>query len=211
MINVNPTRMELTKLKRRLETAQRGHKLLKDKRDEMVRRFMALIRRNQDLRKVVDEKLENAISKFSVAQAIMGTEQVYEALLCPAREASITIKRNVIMNVDVPEIDFTVGEEKNDLPYGFAFTTGELDKSVLDMANLLPDLIKLAEIEKTCNILADEIEKTRRRVNAVEHIMIPEMQETIKFISMKLEDNERSTITRLMKVKDILSKDDLSM
>ncbi len=209
MINVNPTRMELTKLKRRLETAQRGHKLLKDKRDEMVRRFMALIRRNQDLRKVVDEKLENAISKFSVAQAIMGTEQVYEALLCPAREASITIKRNVIMNVDVPEIDFTVGEEKNDLPYGFAFTTGELDKSVLDMANLLPDLIKLAEIEKTCNILADEIEKTRRRVNALEHIMIPEMEETIKFISMKLEDNERSNITRLMKVKDMIAEENV--
>ena len=113
------------------------------------------------------------------------------------------------MNVDVPEIDFTVGEEKNDLPYGFAFTTGELDKSVLDMANLLPDLIKLAEIEKTCNILADEIEKTRRRVNALEHIMIPEMEETIKFISMKLEDNERSNITRLMKVKDMIAEENV--
>ncbi len=207
MINVNPTRMELTRLKKRLATAERGHKLLKDKRDEMVRRFMNLIRENQELRKALDEKLEKAISKFSITQAILGTEQVYEALLCPAREAAITISQQTIMNVDVPKISFDVSEEKNDLPYGFAFTTGELDESVLDMANLLPDLIKLAEIEKTCNILADEIEKTRRRVNALEHIMIPEMQETIKFISMKLEDNERSNITRLMKVKDLIAEE----
>lgn len=206
MATVNPTRMELTRLKRRLSTAERGHKLLKDKRDEMVRRFMGYIRKNQELRKQVDEKLANAMARFSTAQAIMGEEQINEALLCPAREAKITVGKQNIMNVDVPRIQFSVGEEKNELPYGFAFTSGELDESVLDMANLLPDLIELAEIEKTCNMLADEIEKTRRRVNALEHIMIPEMQETIKFITMKLEDNERSNITRLMKVKDMVAE-----
>lgn len=207
MINVNPTRMELTKLKKRLSTAQRGHKLLKDKRDEMVRRFMILIRKNQDLRKAIDDKLAAAASRFSIAQAILGAEQVNEALLCPARVAEIEIGKQTIMNVDVPKIDFKVNDEDNSLPYGFAFTTGELDESVIDMASLLPDLIKLAEIEKTCNMLADEIEKTRRRVNALEHIMIPEMEETIKFISMKLEDNERSNITRLMKVKDMVAEE----
>lgn len=198
--------MELSRLKKRLETAQRGHKLLKDKRDEMVRRFMLLIRKNQDLRKAIDDRLAQAASRFSIAQAILGAEQVNEALLCPAREAQIEVSKQTIMNVDVPKIDFKINEENNDLPYGFAFTTGELDQSVLDMADLLPDLIKLAEIEKTCNMLADEIEKTRRRVNALEHIMIPEMEETIKYIQMKLEDNERSNITRLMKVKDMVAE-----
>lgn len=207
MMNVNPTRMELTRLKKRLATAERGHKLLKDKRDEMVRRFLGYIRENQKLRKEVDKKLGKAFSDFNIAQAIMGEDQIDEALLCPAREANIHIDKQTIMNIDVPKFTFTVTEEKNELPYGFAFTTGELDQAVLDVASLLPDLIKLAEIEKTCNILADEIEKTRRRVNALEHIMIPEMQETIKYISMKLEDNERSNIIRLMKVKDIVKED----
>ncbi len=204
-INVNPTRMELTRLKKRLATAVRGHKLLKDKRDEMVRRFMGYIRRNRELRESIDAKLAAAMARFSVAQAVMGEDQVNEALLCPAREAEIKIGRQNIMNVDVPTIRYKVTDDKADLPYGFAFTSGELDQSVLDMAALLPELIELAQVEKTCNVLADEIEKTRRRVNALEHVMIPEMQETIRYISMKLEDNERSNITRLMKVKDMVT------
>lgn len=203
MINVNPTRMELSKLKKRLATARRGHKLLKDKRDEMVRRFMDYIRKNRDLRMEVDEKLAAAAGRFATAQAVMGEAEVAEALLCPAREAKISLSKETIMNVDVPKITYQVEDQSDDLPYGFAFTSPELDQSVLDMSELLPLLIELAQTEKVCNLLADEIEKTRRRVNALEHIMIPEMEETIKFITMKLEDNERANITRLMKFKDM--------
>ena len=203
-IRVNPTRMELTRLKKRLATATRGHKLLKDKRDEMVRRFMGYIRRNKALREEIEAKLGAAMARFAIAGARMGDTAVAEALLSPAREAEIALGKQNIMNVDVPTISYKASEETADLPYGFAFTSGELDGAVLDMAALLPLLIELAEVEKTCNMLADEIEKTRRRVNALEHVMIPEMTETIKYITMKLEDNERANITRLMKVKDMM-------
>ncbi len=201
---VNPTRMELTRLKKRLKTATRGHKLLKDKRDEMVRRFMGYIRRNKAIREEIEEKLGQAMNRFSIAGARMGEAAVAEALLCPARQAEITTGSQNIMSVDVPTIHYEAGEEAADLPYGFAFTSGELDGAVLDMAELLPLLIELAEVEKTCDMLADEIEKTRRRVNALEHVMIPEMLDTIKYITMKLEDNERANITRLMKVKEMM-------
>ena len=203
-IRVNPTRMELTRLKKRLKTATRGHKLLKDKRDEMVRRFMGYIRRNKELREEIEEQLGAAMGRFAIAGARMGEAAVTEALLCPAREAAIELGKQNIMNVDVPTIKYTAIEGGTDLPYGFAFTSGELDGAVLDMAALLPLLIELAEVEKTCNMLADKIEKTRRRVNALEHVMIPEMLETIKYITMKLEDNERGNITRLMKVKEMM-------
>lgn len=203
-MRVNPTRMELTRLKKRLKTATRGHKLLKDKRDEMVRRFMAYIRRNKAIREEIEARLEKAMGRFAIASARMGEAAVTEALLCPARQADIVLGKQNIMNVDVPTIRYQTGEAVADLPYGFAFTSGELDGAVLDMAELLPLLIELAEVEKTCNMLADEIEKTRRRVNALEHVMIPEMEETIRYITMKLEDNERANITRLMKVKDMM-------
>ena len=204
MARVNPTRMELTRLKKRLKTALRGHKLLKDKRDEMVRQFMTLIRRNKALREQIDDKLAAALSRFAVAEASMGEDAVMEALFCPARRMAVTADTRNLMNVDVPK--FTLDEEDRviDLPYGFAFSSGMLDQSVLDVAELMPLLIELAEVEKTCNMLADEIEKTRRRVNALEHVMIPEMQALIKSITMKLEDNERGNITRLMKVKEMM-------
>jgi len=205
-IQINPTRMELTRLKRRLKTATRGHKLLKDKRDEMVRQFMNYVRRNRALRKEIEELLSAAMNRFNIAGARMGEATINEALLCPVREANIILGKQNIMNVDVPTIRIDTLSDTSDLPYGFAFTSGELDGAVLDMAKLLPKLIELAEVEKTCNMLADEIEKTRRRVNALEHVMIPEMQETIKYITMKLEDNERSTTTRLMKVKEMIAK-----
>jgi len=204
-IQINPTRMELTRLKRRLKTATRGHKLLKDKRDEMVRQFMNYVRRNRALRKEIEELLSAAMNRFNIAGARMGEATINEALLCPVREANIILGKQNIMNVDVPTIRIDTLSDTSDLPYGFAFTSGELDGAVLDMAKLLPKLIELAEVEKTCNMLADEIEKTRRRVNALEHVMIPEMQETIKYITMKLEDNERSTTTRLMKVKEMIA------
>jgi len=205
-MRVNPTRMELTRLKKRLRTATRGHKLLKDKRDEMVRRFMIYIRRDKELRERVEGKLTAAMGRFAAASAQMGPLGVAEALLVPAREAAVKTGTKNIMSVNVPTITFA-GETKDaSLPYGFAFTSSELDGAVLDLAAVLPELIELAEVEKTCNLLADEIEKTRRRVNALEHVMIPELTETIRFITMKLEENERANLNRLMKVKEMMTE-----
>ena len=206
-VRVNPKRMELTRTKKRLQTAVRGHKLLKDKRDEMVRRFMLFVRRDKELREQIEASLSTAMGRFAVAGARMGSEAVSEALLYPAREAKVKTGQRNIMSVNVPTIEYVGAEDTADLPYGFAFTSGELDGAVLDLAALLPLLIELAEVEKTCNMLADEIEKTRRRVNALEHVMIPEMKETIRFITMKLEDNERGNLTRLMKVKEMMVAD----
>ncbi len=205
-MRVNPTRMELTRLKKRLRTATRGHKLLKDKRDEMVRRFMIYIRRDKELREQVEAKLTAAMGRFGIASARMGAGEVAEALLVPARKAEVETGTKNIMSVNVPTIKY-VGETKDAaLPYGFAFTSSELDGAVLDLAAVLPQLIELAEVEKTCNMLADEIEKTRRRVNALEHVMIPEMTENIRFITMKLEENERGNLNRLMKVKEMMTE-----
>ncbi len=198
--------MELTRLKRRLQTAARGHKLLKDKRDEMVRRFVEIIRRNKHLREQVEQKLAEAMGRFSVARADMGNAGVTEALIYPVREARVKTGLRNIMSVEVPTIQLVNTTESMSLSYGFAFTSGELDGAVLDLAALLPLLIELAEIEKTCNMLANEIEKTRRRVNALEHVMIPEMKREIKYIRMKLDENERGNLSRLMKVKDMLQQ-----
>ncbi len=204
---INPTRMELTRLKKRLKTAARGHKLLKDKRDEMVRRFIEIIKRNKELREEVEEKLSAAMGRFAVARAEMGNAAVEEALIYPVRTAELKTGLKNIMSVDVPTIKLTSNVNSSvELPYGFAFTSSELDGAVLDLASLLPLLIELAEVEKSCNMLADEIEKTRRRVNALEHVMIPEMEQQIKYITMKLEENERGTKIRLMKVKEMLQK-----
>ena len=205
-IRVNPTRMELSRLKKRLSTAIRGHKLLKDKRDEMVRRFIELIRRDRQIRMECENALAAAMGRFAAARAEMGNAAINEALIYPVRSSSVTTGHQNIMSVDVPTIKLVDDGGSFDLPYAFAFTSGELDGAVLDLAALLPRLIELAEVEKTCNMLAAEIEKTRRRVNALEHVMIPEMEEAIHYITMKLDENERGTLTRLMKVKDIIQQ-----
>lgn len=206
---VNPTRMELSRQKKRLKTAVKGHKLLKDKRDEMVRQFMLCIRRNRELRREVEEALSADMRRVAIAAARMGSEDIGEALLSEAG-AGVTLEvgsRN-IMGVSVPTFTGEGGGEISELPYSFAFTSAELDGAVLDLAGLMPKLIELAQVEKTCAMLADEIEKTRRRVNALEHVMIPETKKNIRYISMKLEDNERSSITRLMKVKEMLNAEE---
>jgi V/A-type H+-transporting ATPase subunit D len=197
--------MELTRLKRRRQTAIRGHKLLKDKRDEMVRRFVEIIKLNKQLREQVEQQLAEAMGRFSVARADMGNAAVAEALYYPVREARVRTGLRNIMSVEVPTIEMVDTGGAMELSYGFAFTSGELDGAVLDLAALLPLLIQLAETEKTCNMLADEIEKTRRRVNALEHVMIPEMESQIKYIRMKLDENERGNLSRLMKVKDMIA------
>ena len=205
-ITVNPTRMELTRLKLRLKTATRGHKLLKDKRDEMVRRFIVLVRHNRKLRQNCEKSLAEAMGRFSAARAEMGNAAISEALYYPVRSAVVTTKKQNIMSVNVPALTLEDSGSSFDLPYSFAFTSSELDGAALDLAELLPDLIELAETEKICNMLAEEIEKTRRRVNALEYVMIPEMEQSIRFIKMKLDENERGNLTRLMKVKDILAE-----
>ena len=201
---INPTRMELTRLKKRLKTASRGHKLLKDKQNGMTKQFMEQIRRNRELRSKVEAGLAEAALQFRAASSAMGEKELGEALLLPAGEIGVVGGSNNIMSVQVPTLR-SDGSLAASLPYGFADTSYELDTATLTMTKLFPLLLQLAECEKTCDMLATEIEKTRRRVNALEHVMIPEMERSIKFITMKLEDNERQNITRLMKVKDVIN------
>lgn len=204
--HVNPTRMELTRLKKKLATATRGHKLLKDKRDELMRQFLDLVRENKTLRERVEAGIARANQNFVLARSGMSDETVNVAFMTPKQEVSLTADSRNIMSVDIPVFHYeTRTSDVNDIySYGFAFTSSDLDDAVKSLADLLPDMLKLAEIEKSCQLMAAEIEKTRRRVNALEHVMIPETQENIKYITMKLDENERSTQIRLMKVKDMM-------
>lgn len=206
IMNVNPTRMQLTKLKKQLATAVRGHKMLKDKRDELMRQFLDLVRENKTLREKVEKELANCNSHFVNASAVMSKQSLDASLMSPKQQVSIEVEPHNVMSVEVPK--FSAGTRTSDesdiFPYGFAFTSFELDDAVMSLNELLPDLIRLAELEKSCEMMSSEIEKTRRRVNSLEHVMIPRYQDTIKYISMKLEENDRSSRTRLMKVKDML-------
>ncbi|QAT50632.1 V-type ATP synthase subunit D [Caproiciproducens sp. NJN-50] len=204
--HVNPTRMELTRLKKKLVTAMRGHKLLKDKRDELMRQYLDLVRLNRSLREKVEGGIRSANQNFVLARAGMPDEEVNVALMAPKQEVSLEVSQRNVMSVEVPVFKYqTRTSDPNDIySYGFAFTSGDLDDAVKSLADLLPDMLKLAEVEKSCRMMAAEIEKTRRRVNALEHIMIPDLQENIKYITMKLDENERSTQIRLMKVKDMM-------
>lgn len=203
---INPTRMELTKLKKKLTTAVRGHKLLKDKRDELMRQFLDLVRENKDLREKVEKMIGDSNKNFCLARAAMDNEVVNVALMAPRQEVYLEVKSKNVMSVDIPVYEYkTKTPDVNDIySYGFAFTSSDLDDAVKSLQDILPDLLRLAECEKSCQLMAVEIEKTRRRVNALEHVMIPEMRETIKYIKMKLDENERSTQIRLMKVKDMM-------
>lgn len=204
----NPTRMELTRLKRKLTTAVRGHKLLKDKRDELMRQFLELVRENKALRERVEAQLAACNSNFALAGAGMSAAALNVAMMAPKQEVSLEAASRNVMSVDVPVFTYkTRTSDPNDIyAYGFAFTSADLDDAVKSLADLLPDMLRLAEVEKSCQLMAAEIEKTRRRVNALEHVMIPETREQIKYITMKLDENERSTQTRLMKVKDMILK-----
>lgn len=204
--NVNPTRMEMKRLKERLKTATRGHKLLKDKTDEMVRQFIVLARENKRLREQVEDKLSVALKNFLLAKSVSDTRVVEEALLTPSRTLTLSCTQKNFMNIGVPSITIDSTSQTDLFPYSFLSVTSQLDDSVSNLNDIVVELIQLAEIEKTCNMLADEIEKNKRRVNALENILIPDMQDTIKYIKMKLDENERSATVRLMKVKDIIAK-----
>ena len=206
---INPTRQELTRLKNRLRTSVRGHKLLKDKRDELMKQFMDVVRENRALRKRVEEGLMKAHGAFTVAAALMSPEMLEQSLLYPKQSVELDMTFQNIMSVDVPQYQFrTSSQDPGEVyPYGFAQTSGELDDAVDALSRVLTDMLRLAEIEKTSQLLAEEIEKTRRRVNALEYVKIPEMQANIKYITMKLDENERSNTIRLMKVKDMILKE----
>ena len=206
IMNVNPTRMQMTKLKRQLQTAKRGHKMLKDKRDELMRRFIELVQENKKLREKVEAELELCNAHFVNASAVMNKKALDSAMMSSKQQTGLDITTKNIMSVDVPVFSTVTGSpDKGDIyPYGFAFTSFELDDAVQSLEELLPDMIKLAEMEKSCELMSAEIERTRRRVNSLEHVMIPRYEATIKYIAMKLEENDRSSRTRLMKVKDML-------
>ncbi|MEG1845644.1 MAG: V-type ATP synthase subunit D [Oscillospiraceae bacterium] len=206
IMNVNPTRMELTNLKRKLVTAKRGHKLLKDKRDELMRRFLELVRENKELRKTVEQGIEEANRHMAVARSVMSDSTLSVALMIPTQEMSLEISEKNVMSVMLPEFDikFKTADANDIYSYGFAFTSSDLDNAVKSLSDITPLLLRLAEVEKSCQLMSSEIEKTRRRVNALEHVMIPRYEETIKYITMKLDENERSATTRLMKVKNMM-------
>ncbi|MFO7637200.1 MAG: V-type ATP synthase subunit D [Clostridia bacterium] len=205
-LNVNPTRMELNRLKKRLTVARRGHRLLKDKRDELMKRFIVIVNENKALREEMERLLMKSHENFIMARAIMPSENLEEALMVPKNQVVLQMGEQNIMSVRVPL--FTCEEENashsNIYPYGILSTSAQLDDSVYNLTMVFPVMLKLAEKEKTMQLIAKEIEKTRRRVNALEYIMIPQLNETIRYISMKLDENERGNITRLMKVKDMM-------
>ena len=208
-LNVNPTRMELTRLKKKLATSTRSHKLLKDKQDELMRQFINLVKYNNTLRAEVEGQLEGSLKDFVMARAVMSSEFLEEAVAYPKEHISVEVGEKNIMSVNVPVMNFKrqlEGDEGSIYPYGFANTSSELDDAIAKLYGILPKLLELAEVEKSCQLMADEIEKTRRRVNALEYMTIPQLQETIKYIRMKLEENERSATTRLMKVKSMLEQ-----
>ena len=205
-LNVNPTRMMLTTLKKKLATATRGHKLMKDKRDELMKGFLELARENKELRARAEAALADVYESFSVASAVMSQEVLEEALMFPKQGVELSVGGKNVMSVDVPVFDFkTTAEDQTDIfPYGYAGNSGELDSAIRHMAEVFPIMLELAAKEKEAAMLAAELERTRRRVNALEYVKIPQLQMTIKYIVMKLDENERGNQTRLMKVKDMI-------
>ena len=199
--------MELKKLKARLKTATRGHKLLKDKSDEMIRRFSVLIRRNKLLREEAEKELGSVLKEFAYAKALLSAAELENAFMMPASRIEIEAGTGSIMNVAVPEISVEGGDDRR-FPYAFSGVTSEADYSVKKISSAVKKLCELAETEKQVAMLADEIEKNKRRVNALEYVMIPQLEETISYISSKLEENERAATTRLMKVKEMLAERD---
>ncbi len=206
MATITPTRMVLNQMKGRLKTASRGHKLLKDKRDELMRQFMDVVRRNKELREKVEAGLTEAFAALQVASAVMSPDMLEQSLIYPRQSVALEMSYKNIMSVNVPVYDFkTRSADPGEIyPYGFAQTSGELDDALSALSRVFTDMLELAQVEKTMQLLAQEIEKTRRRVNALEYVMIPDLQKNIKYISMKLEENENSTKVRLMKVKEMV-------
>jgi len=201
---VNPTRMELQRLKKRLILAHRGHKLLKDKQDELMRQFMALVKAIKGLRQEMEKGLEAAFRSFALSRLRLAPQEAEEALALPSKRINLQVEEKRMMNLRVPV--FTSQIEGKMRCYGFYNTNSDLDRSLRELEKVLEKMLQLAQAEKTLQLLAQEIERTRRRVNALEYILIPSLQETIKYIDMKLSEMERGNLTRLMKIKEILAE-----
>ena len=210
-LRVNPTRMEMKRLQMRYQTARKGHKLLKDKRDELMRRFLDIVREDKNLRQRVETALADVYDGFTVASAVTSPQMLETALICPKKEGELEVEYKNLMSVTVPVFRMRVLSEGNSdsYNYGMAFTSGELDSSLRALSTVMEDMVRMAELEKTAQLLAEEIERTRRRVNALEHILMPQYLSTIKMIKMKLDENERGNTTRLMKVKDMMVREQL--
>lgn len=210
ILNVNPTRMELSRLRKRLGTATRGHKLLKDKQDELVRQFILLVKKNQELRKKMDSSLQKGMKEYVLASSVIPDHVLEEAFSIPFNKVSLDVQTKSIMNTEVPVLNTMYQEDSDvdDFSYGFVSTTSELDLSLDYLGSMLPLMLQLAEIEKTCQLIVKEIETTKRRVNALEYLTIPNLTETIAHIENTLDENERGNVTRLMKVIDILEMED---
>jgi V/A-type H+-transporting ATPase subunit D len=202
LMGVNATRMELLRLKKRLNLARRGHKLLKDKRDELMRQLLAIIDEVKELRLSIESQFQSILERFVAAKSALGSLQTNQELLLPLKKIAVSMGRKNIMSVRVPSYSQEVSG--GIIPYGYINTSGEMDMALIDFDRSIENLLSLAEKEKTVQLMAIEIEETRRRVNALEHKLIPGLNETIKYITMKLEENERSNTVRLMRVKDIV-------
>ncbi len=211
-LRVNPTRMEMKRIQTRYQTARKGHKLLKDKRDELMKQFLEVVREDKLLRQRVEAALANVYRSFAVASAVSSPKMLEEALICPKKEGQLYVDYKNLMSVTVPVFRMQVLSEGNSdsYNYGMAFTSGELDSSLRELNDIMEDLLRMAELEKRAQLLAEEIERTRRRVNALEYILMPQYLATIKSIKMKLDENERGNTTRLMKVKDMMVKAQLT-
>ena len=200
-LNVKPTRMELNNLKERLKTAERGHKLIKDKRDELMRRFISLIRENNQLRKEVESYLIDNLKSFAVAKSLENSQMVEELFSIPSKEIELFVEKENIMSVTVPRMHMNITSQNENSEYSYLSSNSEMDDVFATMNSLIDKLLRLAEVEKTCQLMADEIEKTRRRVNGLEYSIIPNLSETIHYIELKLEEAERANLVRIMKVK----------
>lgn len=193
--------MELNNLKERLKTAERGHKLLKDKRDELMRRFISLIRENNQLRKEVESYLIDNLKSFAVAKSLENSQMVEELFSIPSKEIELFVEKENIMSVTVPRMHMNITSQNENSEYSYLSSNSEMDDVFATMNSLIDKLLRLAEVEKTCQLMADEIEKTRRRVNGLEYSIIPNLSETIHYIELKLEEAERANLVRIMKVK----------
>ncbi len=209
VLNVNLTRIESINMKKSLKTAQKGHKLLKDKLDELIKKLLDLVRQNQELRKKTDEGLQKSYQNFMLAKAVIGEEYIEEALIIPKKSVSIDIGETSVMSVKIPKYHFSENlqeDTSNKALYGFAYTTSELDKAIESFSEVSKFLLELAQNEKAIELISAEIEKTRRRVNAIENVTIPNYIDTIKYIGLKLSEDERASTSRLMKIKEMLVK-----
>jgi V/A-type H+-transporting ATPase subunit D len=202
ILKVNPTRVSLLRLKKELKTAKKGHKLLKDKRDGLVKKFMGVIYETKALREKVEVSLGSAFDSYGRATSMNSEAALNTALMVPNAKIDLGVKINSVMSVKIPE--FTIEKEGSAFSYGMLETSGDLDNAIVKFDEVFVDILKLAELEKTAENLAEEIEKTRRRVSALENVRIPNLQDTIKFITMQLDERNRDAVVSTMRVKAMI-------